>query len=703
MRGIRKYNFFECIDPLLEALSWHGDPRFLHEAAPYFQDHLDATNFRNMMLNLGYTSKTYEMPLNQCNFLEAPFLFATEETAYLVRKSDRKGWHVYNCSTKKEEVIKPKTNPQGIAYKFKKLEKPTGPARQKPWFQTVLWRFIAHFKSVFVIALLTSLFTLATPLFIASVFSWVIPSESYSTLVYLVIGMIMALMVDHALQSIKAKSLAYIGARINMFMGIEIVRQILFLPVSMVEGATIGNQVSRIRQTEGVRELFAGPLAHLILETPFVLIFLGVLWYMGGAIVVIPLVLMIVFFFAAVAMLPSIREANYQTAEALKIKQNFLVEAMTSMLTIKQLAMEKVWKDRYHKLYNDIALSQRDSQLVSSHIQCISQMLMKFAGVITILVGAYKVMTGEMNPAYLMAIVILVWRALNPIQLAFIVLSQYDMVVTSIRQLNHLTTLQTEEKKSTMPPPKLEGSISFNNVTFRYPGENNFALQNLTFSLKPKEILAVIGNNSSGKTTLIKLLLNFYKPQAGSILIDGLDVQHYDPVRLRQSIAYVPQQNQFFYGTIEQNLLLSNPNLTKDKMWEAIELAGLTDDINNLPLGIHSRMQDRNIKPFSSGFMQKLNLARAYCRPSSILILDEPGNNLDFKSDGLLRMVTKELSKEKTIILISHRPSLVHLADKILFINNGVPVAFGPKDEVIETMKKMNMKPIEELSYAKLS
>lgn len=700
MKNTTKFNYFYCVEPLLEALNWRGDERYLHESSPYFQNIIDSTDLRNMMLNLGYTSKVHRSSIEDSNYIDFPYLFISKKEIYIVYGKTCTGIHIYNCRTQQKEVILDNHKIVGHIYSFKNIDKNPKEVSKKPWFKEVLWRFLPHFQKIIMIVFFSTLFTLTTPLFISSVYGWVIPAESYTTLDFLLLGMIMALVVDRILHHIKSKSMAYIGARVNMFIGIEVMRQLLFLPVSMVEGASIGNQVARIRQAEAVRELFTGPLAHLMIEAPFVLVFLGVLWYLGGIIVLIPVALIVVFMVAAVVILPYIREANSKTSDANQLKQNFLVETVMHILSIKQLAMEKVWQKRYHELYKDVALSQRFSQTISSHNQTISQMVMKIAGILTIFVSAYKVMIGEMPPGSLMAVVILVWRALSPIQLGFMILSQYDMIATSIAQLNRLTQLTTEEKPAFGALPTLEGHISFNSVSFKYPGENRLILQNVSFDVKPCEILAVIGSNSCGKSTLVKLLLNFYHPQAGSIHLDGMDAHHFDPVRLRQAIAYAPQQNQFFYGTIEQNLLLGTPTLQEKELYQALEWAGLLDDIRRLPDGIQTRMFDRTIKQFSSGFLQKLNLARAYCRPSKILIMDEPGNNLDLESDRILQETTKKISKEKTIILITHRPSMVNIADKILYLDQGFVKAFGPKNAVLEMLQKANTQPIEARYHA---
>jgi ATP-binding cassette subfamily C protein LapB len=686
------FNYFNCIEPLLEALNWNGNERHLHESAPYFQNKLDITDMRNMLVNLGYKSTVHDVSLHKAVFLDKPFLFLNDTDVYIVYEIDQNKAVVYNILSKKKEEILKNHNPKGKAISFS-INKPNDDEKMhRSWFRSVLLRFAPHFKKIALMTFISTLFTLTIPIFISSVYTWVIPAESYSTLNYLLIGMIMALIIEQIIHYIKSKSMAYIGARINIFIGIEVVRQILFLPTSFVEQVSMGGQIARIKQMEAIREIFTGPLAHLILEIPFVLVFLLVLWYMGGMIVLIPISLMIIFLIAAIFMLPYIRDSNQQITESNRVKQNFLVETIMNILTIKQLALERVWQEKYHGIYKKLAVNQIFSQTVSSHNQTISQMIMKIAGIMTIFVSAYKVMLDEMMAGYLITIVILVWRALGPIQLSFMVLSQYDMIKTSIANLNRLTAMETEEKPLNVHIFKPDGYLSVQGLSFRYPGESKMTLGNISFDIEPGEILAILGHNSSVKSTLVKLLLGFYKPTVGNVYIDGLDVMHLDPIRLRQEIAYVPQDSQFFYGTIEQNLLLGSPELKQNKLEEALELAGIKDDIKRLPNGIKTRISDSAMKEFSSGFLQKLNIARAFCRDSKLIIMDEPGNNLDIKSDMILQESTKLLAKDRSIILISHRPSMFNLANKVLVLENGVSKAFGEREMVFQFLNNMNPK-----------
>ena len=686
----QQFNYFKCVVPVLQSLGWHGEKRRLYEAAPHLIKEIDIIAYRNLMSNLGYDSKHYSTSLKKSDFLSTPFLFVSndESQAYVIKERTPQGYSVFNCVSGKEETLPNNTNIDGNAYSFTINPASAEQTTSKSWFRGVLERFRPHMRKIIAVTFFTSLFTLAIPIFIRSVYDFVIPTESATTLYYLILGMAMALVGYHFLHHIKARAMAYVGARINMFIGTEVMRQLLFMPTALVEGASVGSQVTRIKQFDAVRELFTGPLGQLFIEGPFIIMFILALAFLAGPIAIVPIILIFVFAIVAMIILPFIRKSTRKVSVAVQNKQTFLVETAANLMTIKHLGVEDTWKQRYFNLYKEIAEAQRYSEDVSSYASTISQTIMKFAGVASILWGAIRVMEGEMTVGSLLAVIILVWRALAPLQVAFMVMSRYDVILSSLDQINRLMQLPNEQRIHTSKAPQLKGLVRFENVSFRYPNDTKPAVHGVTLEAKPGDVLAIVGHNGSGKSSVIKLLLGFYQPQAGTISLDGIDIRQFDPIQLRQSVAYVPQHNHFFYGTIAQNLRLSNPVASDEELTESLDLAGLTEEIKRLQKGINTRIDDRSMKQFSSGFLQKLNLARAYCRGSQILILDEPGNTLDFDGDSILRNAVEKMRGKKTIIVVTHRPSMVDIADRVLSMRNGMMEVFGPKDKVVEVLQK---------------
>ncbi|MBI1954143.1 MAG: ATP-binding cassette domain-containing protein [Proteobacteria bacterium] len=369
-------------------------------------------------------------------------------------------------------------------------------------------------------------------------------------------------------------------------------------------------------------------------------------------------------------------------------RQAFLVEAFNSIHILKQLALEKRWIRRYYDHSTSLSQAQSQSENINHFMTNISQLFMKVAGIITILWGAVRVMDEQMSVGTLVAIILLVWRALSPLQSLFMVIGRLELIRSGIEQMNQLMKLPKEQKTaSVFTRPQLMGLVRFHNIYFRYPTDSILALNGVTMEAKPGEVVGIIGPNGSGKSTLIKLLLGFYHPQSGHISLDGAELHHYDLVRLRQLIGYVPNEHQFFHGTIAQNLRLAEPDVEEKDLIKAVFEAGVLNDILVLPKGFETHLNVKTLQELSFGFKQKLNLARAYIRKSKLLVLDEPGNALDIECDQILRNVIEKKRGKTTIIFVTHRPSMMRLADRILVLDKGQMRVFGPRDKVLSYLE----------------
>ncbi|HXF90859.1 MAG TPA: ATP-binding cassette domain-containing protein [Candidatus Nitrosotenuis sp.] len=528
-----------------------------------------------------------------------------------------------------------------------------------------------------------ALLNLITPLFMRGIYDFVIPSFSSETLIYLGIGLGIALFVLYVLEEIKAKVVAYVGARLDVIISTEIMRHLLFIPMQYMEGATVAAQVARLRQFDSIREIFTGPFAHLAIEIPFIVVFIIALAVLGGPVAFVPMVTILVYAVVGFLLFPYIRQTTLETSRALQERRTFFIETIANLPFVKQLAAEDVWLKRYRETGAHSSLSSRRSERVSFMMINLSQVLLKVSGVATILWSALRVLDGTMTVGSLIAVVILVWRALSPIHTVFLILSRLDQIRDSINQVNRLMTIPMEKHSPRPKPLRLQGHVRFNGITFRYPADTTPAIQGINFEVPPGEILAIVGNNGSGKTTLAKLMLGLYPSQVGQVTIDGMDVRQYDPIQLRQSIGYAPHLVQFFHGSIAQNMRLVNPEASEQEILTSLEKVDLRRDVENLPKGINTRIDDRFLAQYSSGFLQKLNLARAFIRKSNLLIFDEPGNNLDIQADNSFKRALLELKGQATIICITHRPSLINIADRILMLHNGFTRAYGPKDKVL--------------------
>lgn len=678
-----------CLLPLLDALGWRGDPRRVAEALPHFADTLEIEGLCGVLANLNYKSRSVEVTLRDLDPRLLPCLFAPNGGSAMVvlrRQGDRLS--VFDGSSAELLEVDGSTL-KGRAYLFTPVEHPQesaqGAARSRAWIQSVAQRFRSLLWQMLGITFLSSLLALALPLFIMSIYDQVIPGNSTETLRYLLVGVLFALAMDTALRLVRARILAYVGGRIDMIFGSQAFQHILHLPVVMTERATIGAQISRLRQFEAVREFFTGPLAGVFLELPFVVVFLAVIAWIGGPLAWIPVVLIGLFALCGAAIIPIMRRKVGDVSEVRSHRQSFLVEMLSNLRAIKTCGVEDIWSQRHRELSARAALANFRSAQVSVLAQTLAQLLMLGAGIATLTYGTMRVLDSDMTIGALVASMALIWRVLAPLQLAFLSLTRLEQIWLGLNGMNMLMRLKLEREpgRAADRHRSFNGRITFHRVSLRYTPQGEPALLGVDFKAEPGQIVAITGPNGSGKSTVLKLIAGLYQPQAGAVLIDGIDIRQLDCAELRDAIAYVPQTCHLFHGTIAQNLRLADPTVSDSQLAEAALQAALVDEILTLPEGFDTRLTDRLQRQLPTGFKQRLMLARAYVKQVPIYLLDEPGRSLDEDGDVALMRKLQQLRGRATVVMVTQRPSHMRLADRVVFLDAGRVLLEGPPDEVL--------------------
>ena len=355
---------------------------------------------------------------------------------------------------------------------------------------------------------------------------------------------------------------------------------------------------------------------------------------------------------------------------------------------IKAIGGETVWRERFRELSGEAVHSNYRAFVASAAMNNVSQALMTMCGVAVLDMGATRVMSGAMSIGALIATMTLVWRVLGPLQGAFLSYAKLQQMLRSIAQINSLMRLKVEKDESNteIVEEKIQGKLTFDRVSFRYEAGSDPALLGVSFNIEPGEMAAVVGYTGSGKSTLLKLIAGMYRPQAGALLLDGVDLRQFNAMELRRSLAYVPQEVKMFHGTIAQNMRLNNCMATDQMLAVAAEKAGILQDILRLPEGFDTRLGDKSMSRFPPGFMRSLSIARAFCCNAEVVLFDEPGSSLDAESDTRFMRQLNLLKGQHTIVMVSHRPSHIRLADKALLLENGSVKYAGSPDKAIEIL-----------------
>ncbi|MEP3244253.1 MAG: ATP-binding cassette domain-containing protein [Sneathiella sp.] len=685
----RNTQYAACLSPLLNALGWRGDAEQVVEAMPHFKTTMDLTDFRSALANLHYESTAEPAKLKEIDSRLFPCLFDSNNGSLKILLSETdEGIYVFDA--KYQEYITLSHNrdlrERGTVFFFRPTpkEKIGQWNSGQNWFRAVLGRFSPLIKRILLMTFILNILALATPLFIMSVYDMVIGSGSLETLQYLLAGVGIAIFCDIILRLIRGSMLAYIGARLDYIVGSTVLQKILSLPISQTEGTSLGSKIARFREFDTIREFFIGPLALAFLEMPFIFIFLIAIGLIGGPLVLVPLTMLVLYAIVGFFILPIIEQKTSADLVNTANKGTYVTETFNKMRAIKQLGAEEIWLERFRDISVGNAVSGMRNNMVGATAQTFAHIIMVSAGILTLTFGISRVFDGYMTVGALVATMALVWRMLAPTQALFLALTKLNQIKVSINRLNQLFTLPSEHNPYASSKLKeFQGQITFSRVSFRYAPDQDPAIMGVDLQIAPGEVIAFAGANSSGKSTIIKLLAGLYQPQVGRISVDGVDLRQIDPLELRKSIGYMPQYSELFHGTIRQNLLLAASTASEQQILEACEWANLTDDIYKLADKLDTRIGDQMLQQLPAGFQQRLIMARAFLSNAKIMIFDEPGNTLDEQGDLAFLEAVQKMRGKATVLIITHRPSHMRAADKVVLMNRGAVQTIGPASTVI--------------------
>lgn len=663
-------NFHSLISPLLKSLNWKGEHRHLQESIPHGGIH-NVTDFQDAMANLGYASVLHKQKDVDITDISWPALAIERDGVPFILESIK---DLRNLSS----------HAKVLSFRPHDMQK-----YQVAGIRERLKKFRPLLGQVLVISLAINVMTMFPILYNRVVYDHVISSGSSTGMIMMVNGVLLALMLEMLLRHIRNKRLSFFGARIDHIVGCSVLERLLFLSPSMTEKASVSAQIARMKDFESVRDFFTGPLASLFFEIPLILVYLTVMAFMAGWLTLVPVVSLLTFGILIYSMLGTLRAASKSSSVAVTQRQEFILEAVSKMRDIRLAGLEDVWQQRYRSLSGAASMSSFRMAYKAQKLETLSYILMTTGGIATLGFGVAAVLNNAITVGGLIASMMLIWRILAPVQICCASLTRLQQLASSGRQVQKLLTIAPEHDPYAPPAPslKLDGAITFHRVTMRYSAETEPAVLGLSFEAKPGEIIAIKGNNGSGKSTILKLLLGLYQPQAGSIRIDGIDIRQFDPVTLRQSISYIPQSSDLFPGTIRDNLLFSKPDGTSAECLAALRDACALEDVHNLPNGIDTIVEGDGNSPISFLLRQRISLARAYMRPTRIMLFDEASYSLGAENDEAFINKISSLRGQSTIILVTHREDHMRLADKLFIMNKGELTHAGAPDQILTAIQ----------------
>lgn len=660
-----------CMVPLLDALGWRGAPQTLAEALPHFSEVQTVEELCDVLQRLHFEGRSLRFDLGRPEPSLLPCLFrARDGGIYTLLSADDDGVTAFSGQSRETVTL---NYGKGTAFVFTPLEAGAGAGNQN-WVGSVVHAYFPLLWAVLGLSAVINLLSVAAPLFTMAIYDKVIGTGSFDTLATIAVGAFLVIAGDFALRQIRGRALAHAGSRIARTVSNATIDRILMLPVGMSERAAIGTQIARVKDLESIRDFISQGQVAALFDVPFALFYLVVMAVLGGPLALVPLAAVLVTAAIGAAVHPLVRARTGTTARADTERQEFFVEMVAKMPALRAIGGLAHWRDRYDRLSARTARSGHTAANLSATHAALAGLVVPVAGLATVGVGALQVFSGTMTPGALMASMMLLWRVMVPLQTAVSMLPRIEQLRANARQINGLMSIRPEREPrcATLQPRRLKGEVSFSRVSLRYRNDADPALVGVTFTVKPGQIVAIVGPDGAGKSSLLKVMLGLYAPQAGNVRVDGVDIRQMDPVDLRKSIGYVPQASSLFYGTIAQNLRFADQTADEAELRWALSLAGALDEVEALPRGIDTRIGDNQSLRLSPSLTQKICLARAYIRRPRILLLDEPASRLDFEGDKALHAALAALRGHSTIFLVTHRPSHLTLADTVLTMDAGM-------------------------------
>ncbi|MCP1470894.1 ATP-binding cassette subfamily C protein LapB [Sphingobium sp. OAS761] len=560
--------------------------------------------------------------------------------------------------------------------------------RFAPWLVEPMLRNRSIYGKVAVAATLINLFALVSSLFTMTVYDRIVPNDdSSASLIGLSIGLAFVLIFDFALRLLRTYFVDVAGANIDHDVGETLFAQLLALRLDQRRGST-GSLTGLMRELETLRDFFASVTLTTFIDVPFIIVTLIVIALLGGVLVLMPLAMIPVVIGAGLMATPRLDRLSARSLGDGLIKQSVLVETIGSLETVKAIGAGPMLSRRWQTAlvnHSESSLGQRLASAIPMTVAN-SASTIAYCGIIIIGVGLLR--EHSITTGTLLACSILCGRALAPLAQIAQLLSRLSATRVAYRQIRTLMETPTEGPKGeAIRPAKLEGRIELRNVAFRYPGAPERAVNGVNLQVAAGERIGFLGRVGSGKSTLARLILGLYEPEEGVVMIDGIDVRQYDPYDLRRLIGAVMQDNILMQGTVRQNICLDREGIDHEEMIRAADISGTHRFMGQLANGYDLRLADRG-EGLSGGQRQSISIARAVAGRPPILIFDEPSSSMDAQTEAdLIGRLQPEVAN-RTLLLITHRTSLLTMVDRVVVMDQGRIVADGPRDTILQRLTR---------------
>lgn len=551
------------------------------------------------------------------------------------------------------------------------------------WFLPSIWRYRKPIAHVLLASLFVQIFALVSPLFFQVVIDKVLTHRGYSTLFVIVAGLAIVGLFDVLLKYLRTYALSHTTNRIDIELGQRLFRHLLHLPLSYFETRAAGQTVARVRELETIRNFLTGQALFSAIDLLFTVVAVGVLFAYSIPLTLIVLGSIPLYVLIAFLVRPTLRNMINEKFNRGSLSQQFLVETVVGIHTVKAGAVEPVMQAQWAERLAAYVKTSFDVTMLGAGGQNAIQYVSKISTALVLLFGAKTVIDGGLTVGGLIAFNMIAGRVAQPILRLSQVWQDFQQVQISVDRLGDILNYPTEyAPKTALTLNRPQGAIEIRDVTFRYRLGSPEVLKSVSLSIRPGEVIGIVGSSGSGKSTLTKLVQRLYSPEQGQVLLDGIDISQLDPAWLRSQIGVVLQENLLFNRSIHENIAFANPALPRSMVIETARLAGADEFISRLPQGYDTVIEERGAN-LSGGQRQRIAIARALATNPPILIFDEATSALDYESERVIQDNMARISSGRTVLIIAHRLAAVRPCNRIIGMADGRISEVGTHSELL--------------------
>lgn len=558
------------------------------------------------------------------------------------------------------------------------------------WFWSTLWQSRSIYRDVFIASILINIFAISAPLFTRLVYDKIVPNLAFDSLWVLTIGISIIFIFDLVLKLMRSYFIDLAGKKSDLLLSAKIFGKVMGIRME-ARPPSVGAFARHMQEFESIREFFTSATVSSLIDLPFALMFLLIIWLVAGPLALVPLIAVAILVTYSLLIQRPLRRSIEEGSRLSSQKHANLIESLSGLETVKMFGAQNQFQYRWEEAVAHMANWGIKSRRLTDSVQNTAGFLQQFVSIAMILFGVYLIADGELTMGGLIAATMLSGRAVGPMVQLSLLSTRYNQAKSAMTIIEQLMEMPTEQEngKRYIHRPIIKGKIEFDRVSFAYPNTQTAALKDVSFTVNPGEKVAIIGRIGSGKTSLERLIMGLYQPTQGSVRIDDTDINQLHHIDVRRNIGCVPQDTMLFFGSIRDNITLGRPLASDNDIMSAAERAGVTSFTQQDAAGLEKQVGEGG-QFLSGGQRQSVAIARALLSKPPVLLMDEPTSSMDKRSEMYIKHQLNNLADNDTLILITHKTSMLDVVDRIIVMDKGQIIADGPKSQVLNQLRDGN-------------